>query len=177
MKIKVFFGNIAIAILSALIAIIIYSNYFQQELTEMPDNELQKQEVLDLLVDSSQVNYQQLPVTMKAKVFDFTDAAEKSIHAVVHVTSKYNLENEDNYRNPLYEWFFGESYSRQPSVSFGSGVIISEDGYIVTNYHVIEKSDEVQVVLNDKRTFTAELIGTDPSTDLALLKIQSTNLI
>ena len=176
MKVKAFFGNIAIVILSSFITIIIYTNYFQDELSIKPDVELQKQNVLDLFEDSNKVNYQQLPITMNSHILDFVDAAEKSIHAVVHVTSKYNLENEDYYRNPIYEWLFGGGNSRQPSVSFGSGVIISEDGYIVTNYHVVEKSDEIQIVLNDKRTFTAKLVGTDPGTDLALLKVQSSNL-
>ncbi|MCD4835029.1 MAG: trypsin-like peptidase domain-containing protein [Bacteroidales bacterium] len=173
MKIRAFFGNIAIAILSAFIAVIVYSNYFQDKISNTPDSEVQKQRALDLLEDSSKVNYSQIPT--KGEVFDFTEAAERSIHAVVHVTSKYNLESEDYYKSPIYNWLFGETY-RQQSVSFGSGVIISEDGYIVTNYHVVEESDEIQVVLNDKRTFTAELVGTDPSTDIALLKLESTNL-
>ena len=176
MKIKIFFGNIAIALLSAFIAIIIYTNYFQNEFENKPDIEQKKLNPLSFLRDSNQVSTQILPTTMNGRFFDFTNAAEKSIHAVVHVTSKYNLENEDYYRNPLYEWLYGGGNSKQPSVSFGSGVIISEDGYIVTNYHVIEKSDEIQIVLNDKRTFTAKLIGTDPGTDLALLKVQSSNL-
>jgi len=175
MKTRTFFGNIAIAVLSAFIAVIVYSNYFHKEISNTSDAKIQKQKALDLVVDSNEVNYSQIPITTKREVFDFTEAAERSIHAVVHVTSKYNLENEDYYNNPIYNWLFGEAY-RQPSVSFGSGVIISEDGYIVTNYHVVEESDEIQVVLNDKRTFTAELVGTDPSTDIALLKLESTNL-
>lgn len=169
MKTRAFFGNIAIAVLSAFIAVIVYSNYFHEEISNMSDAEIQKQKALD----SKEVNYSQIPT--KGEVFDFTEAAERSIHAVVHVTSKYNLESEDYYKSPIYNWLFGETY-RQQSVSFGSGVIISEDGYIVTNYHVVEESDEIQVVLNDKRTFTAELVGTDPSTDIALLKLESTNL-
>ena len=175
MKTRTFFGNIAIAVLSAFIAVIVYSNYFHEESSNMPDAEIQKQRALDLLEDSNRVNYTQTPLTSNGVISDFTEAADKSVHAVVHVTSKYNLENDDYYRNPIYDWLFGETY-KQPSVSFGSGVIISEDGYIVTNYHVVEESDEIQVVLNDKRTFTAKLVGTDPSTDLALLKVESTNL-
>ncbi len=171
MKTRAFFGNIAIAVLSAFIAVIVYSNYFHEEISNMSDAEIQKQKALD----SKEVNYSQIPTTTKREFFDFTEAAEKSIHAVVHVTSKYNLESEDYYKSPIYNWLFGDTY-RQQSVSFGSGVIISEDGYIVTNYHVVEESDEIQVVLNDKRTFTAELVGTDPSTDIALLKLESTNL-
>jgi len=62
-------------------------------------------------------------------------------------------------------------------LGFGSGVIISSDGYIATNNHVVENSDEVEVVLNDKRTFKASIVGTDPSTDLALLKIKAKDLI
>ncbi len=171
MKTRTFFGNIAIAVLSAFIAVIVYSNYFHEEISNMSDAEIQKQKALD----SKEVNYSQIPITTKGEVFDFTEAAERSIHAVVHVTSKYNLESEDYYKSPIYNWLFGETY-RQQSVSFGSGVIISEDGYIVTNYHVVKESDDIQVVLNDKRTFTAELVGTDPSTDIALLKLESTNL-
>jgi Do/DeqQ family serine protease len=175
MKTRIFLGNIAIAVLSAFIAVIVYSNYFHEGISNRSDADIQKQMALDLVVDSNEVNYSQIPIITNGKVFDFTEAAERSIHAVVHVTSKYNLENDDYYKNPIYNWLFSEAY-RRSSVSFGSGVIISEDGYIVTNYHVVEKSDEIQVVLNDKRTFTAELVGTDPSTDIALLKLESTNL-
>jgi serine protease Do len=175
MKTRVFFGNIAIAVISAFIAVIVYSNYFQKEFSNIPDAAMQKQKALDLLEDSNKVNYTQIPLTTNGQAMDFTEAAEKSIHAVVHVTSKYNLENNDSYSNPIYEWLFGNT-QRQPSVSFGSGVIISEDGYIVTNYHVIEESDEIQIVLNDKRTYTAELLGKDPSTDLALLKVNAEDL-
>ncbi|MFC2151899.1 Do family serine endopeptidase [Bacteroidota bacterium] len=175
MKTRAFFGNIAIAILSALVAVIVYSNYFKEEILNKSDTAVQKQNTLDLFQDSNQVNYSQVPISTNGQTLDFTEAAERSIHAVVHVTSKYNLENDDYYQNPIYEFLFGE-IQRQPTVSFGSGVIISEDGYIVTNYHVVEKSDEIQVVLNDKRTYKAELIGTDPGTDLALLKVAATEL-
>ena len=175
MKIKIFFGNIAIALLSAFIAIIIYTNYFQNEFENKPDIKQYKLDSLGFLNDSSQVNYQRLPIKMRGNFFDFTNAAENSIHAVVHVTSEYILQKDDYYSNPIYQWLFGEE-RRQQSVSFGSGVIISDDGYIITNYHVIEKSNKIRIVLNDKRTYTAELVGVDPGTDLALLKVQASNL-
>ncbi|PLX21321.1 MAG: deoxyribonuclease HsdR [Marinilabiliales bacterium] len=175
MKTRAFFGNIAIALLSALFAVIIYSNYLKKEIVAKPDIETQKQNAIALLEDSNQVNYTQIPLNSNGQTLDFTVAAEQSIHAVVHVTSKYNLENDSYYQNPIYEFLFGDA-QRQPMESFGSGVIISEDGYIVTNYHVVEKSDEVQVVLNDKRRFTAELVGVDRGTDLALLKVDGTDL-
>ena len=175
MKTKIFLGNIAIAILSALIAVVVYSNYFHDEVSSKPNMEQQKNRALDLLEDSNQVNYTQDSFKASGPAVDFTVAADKSVHAVVHVTSKYNLENDDYYQNPIYEFLFGNA-QRQPSMSFGSGVIISQDGYIVTNYHVVERSDEIKVVLNDKRTFTAEIVGTDPGTDLALLKVDGQNL-
>ncbi|MDY6802153.1 MAG: Do family serine endopeptidase [Bacteroidota bacterium] len=175
MKAQNLLGNVVISLLSAFLAIIIYANFYEKELTQVPDAEQQKQSTLELINDSNQVKYTQYPVSPLGEIFDFTTAAENSVNAVVHVTSKYNLRN-DYYGNPLYEFFFGDRYSRQPAVSFGSGVIITDDGYIVTNNHVIEKSDEIQVVLNDRRTYTAELVGTDPGTDLALLKIDGKNL-
>ena len=107
---------------------------------------------------------------------DFTQAAERSVEAVVHVKTKYYRQQQ--YVDPFYQFFFGRpQQSQQPSaMASGSGVILSNDGYIVTNNHVIESANEIEVVLNDKRTFTAKLIGTDPNTDLALLKIEATNL-
>ena len=106
---------------------------------------------------------------------DFTQAAERSVEAVVHVKTKYYRQQ---YVDPFYHFFFGRpQQSQQPSaMASGSGVILSNDGYIVTNNHVIEDANEIEVVLNDKRTFAAQLIGTDPNTDLALLKIEATNL-
>ncbi|MFO7844275.1 MAG: Do family serine endopeptidase [Bacteroidales bacterium] len=168
-------GNVVISLLSAFLAIILYANFYEKELETESGTEAHNQSTLELLNDSNQVNFTQMPVSSSGKIFDFTTAAENSVNAVVHVTSKYNLRNE-YYGNPLYEFFFGDQYSRQPAVSFGSGVIITEDGYIVTNNHVIEKSNEIQVVLNDRRTYTAELVGTDPGTDLALLKIDGKDL-
>ncbi len=107
---------------------------------------------------------------------DFTQAAERSVEAVVHVKTKYYRQQQ--YVDPFYQFFFGRpQQSQQPSaMASGSGVILSSDGYIVTNNHVIEDANEIEVVLNDKRTFAAQLIGTDPNTDLALLKIEATDL-
>lgn len=105
---------------------------------------------------------------------DFTLAAEKSLEAVVHIKSKFMEDEYYRYYHP----FFGGGYYNQPTerVASGSGVIISDDGYVVTNKHVINEAEEIEVVLNDKRSYTAELLGTDPSTDLALLKIEGKNL-
>lgn len=109
---------------------------------------------------------------------DLTVAAEKSVHAVVHVkvTSTQKGYTSDN---PFYDFFFGpRGYDMQPrqQMGFGSGVIISQDGYIITNNHVIDNADEIEVVLNDRRSFKAKLIGADPTTDIALLKVDEKNL-
>jgi Do/DeqQ family serine protease len=133
------------------------------------------------LPDKSQIiNNESLPVTYTASSVptampDFIMAAERSVHAVVHVKTMYKNQISSD---PLYNFFFGDYYQRQtPTVqNAGSGVIITSDGYIVTNNHVIQKAEYIEVVLNDKRTFTAKVVGADPSTDLALLKIEETNL-
>jgi serine protease Do len=93
----------------------------------------------------------------------------------VHVHTKTMMGAQAD--NPIMEWLYGERYSKPREVSgYGSGVIISNDGYIITNNHVIENAESVDVTLNDKRTFTAQVIGRDPSTDIALLKIKAENL-
>lgn len=111
---------------------------------------------------------------------DLTDAADKSVHAVVHIKSTQNSKTKTVRRMPdIYDFFFGDGMGReqtirtQPRVGFGSGVILSKDGYIVTNNHVIADADEITVTLNDNRTLPARLVGTDENTDLALIKVES----
>jgi Do/DeqQ family serine protease len=104
---------------------------------------------------------------------DFTYAAEMTVHAVVHVHIKMMGAPD----NPIMDWFYGDRNSKPREVSgYGSGVIISDDGYIITNNHVIENAESVDVTLNDKRTFTAKVVGRDPGSDIALLKIKADNL-
>lgn len=108
---------------------------------------------------------------------DFTNAAEKSVNAVVHIKTISEGVNNLNY-DPFAELFFGpqkrqQNYTQQAS---GSGVIISDDGYIVTNNHVIAGADKIEVIMNDKRTYVGTIIGADASTDVALIKIKEKNL-
>ncbi len=110
----------------------------------------------------------------QGEMFDFTYAADKSVHAVVHVKTQMTRESS---RNPIYEFFYGDRYREpEPVIGFGSGVIVSDDGYIVTNNHVVDNSEKLYVTLNDKREFEAKIIGTDPSTDIALIKIDGKEL-
>ncbi|MDP4203901.1 MAG: Do family serine endopeptidase [Bacteroidota bacterium] len=115
---------------------------------------------------------------------DLTVAAENSVNAVVHIkveTKQRTMMRGDMDDDPFFNFFFGPNgggsqRQLEPQKASGSGVIISTDGYIVTNNHVVNEADNIQVVLNDKRTFTATVIGTDPNTDIALLKIESKDL-
>ena len=114
-----------------------------------------------------------------AQPVDLTQAAETSVHAVVHIRSTQLGRTQTVRTMPdIFDFFFGDPRGQerqvktQPRVGFGSGVIISKDGYIVTNNHVVEDADEITVKLNDEREFKGRIIGTDPDTDLALLKIE-----
>tara|TARA_B110000503_G_scaffold34054_1_gene55346 strand:- start:7003 stop:8385 length:1383 start_codon:yes stop_codon:yes gene_type:complete len=100
---------------------------------------------------------------------NFSIAAEKTINAVVHVK---NLKDSDNQNNKLFEYFYGYQYKSAPQMGSGSGVIISPDGYIVTNHHVIDNSKKLYVTLNNNSEYEATVVGSDPNTDIALIKIQ-----
>ncbi|MFN5704410.1 MAG: Do family serine endopeptidase [bacterium] len=111
---------------------------------------------------------------------DFTVAAAKTVAAVVHIKVTMSSSPQANYIDPIFRDFFGDGGfpfgQRGPSMGSGSGVIISADGYIVTNNHVVNGADKIEVVLNDKRSYKGKVIGTDPNTDLALVKIEADNL-
>ena len=107
---------------------------------------------------------------------DFIAASESSINSVVHVTTK--VVKTSFQRDPFQEFFYGPGAGgqeyKQYGAGSGSGVIISSEGYIVTNNHVIEDASEIEVILNDNTKYTAKLVGADPSTDIAVLKIEGT---
>jgi serine protease Do len=109
---------------------------------------------------------------------DFTATAEKVTKAVVHIKSSSETTVAKSSPNDPFQFFFGPNnqIQRQPSQSSGSGVIINADGYIATNNHVVQGADMVEVTLSDNRTFKAEVIGTDPDTDIALIKIREKEL-
>ncbi len=104
---------------------------------------------------------------------DFTAAADNAVHTVVHVKNMtvYNLPS-----NPILEYFYGSGAGgggQQTQIGTGSGVIISEDGYIVTNNHVVKDATELEVTLNNNKTYKAKLVGTDSKMDIALLKVEA----
>ena len=99
---------------------------------------------------------------------DFTTAADKTVHSVVHVKNTTHSKSYTSFE----DLFFGRPKHHQ-QIGTGSGVIISPDGYIITNNHVIDGAQSIEITTNDNKTFDAELIGTDPNTDIALLKIEA----
>ena len=131
----------------------------------------------DSPVTAKQVNYGGAPVA-----FDFTKAAAKSMPSVVHIKASESRQaatqrlRDQRYTDP-FQYFFGQGqYEQQPRSGTGSGVIYTADGYIITNNHVVEFADEFEVTLHDNREFKARLIGRDESTDMAIIKIDATDL-
>ena len=115
--------------------------------------------------------------------FDFTRAAEKAMPAVVHIKATESRESavqRQRQTNP-FRFFFGDDFLNyddyaRPRAGTGSGVIFSDDGYILTNNHVVEFADEFEITLYDNREFKARLVGADPSSDMAVLKIDASGL-
>jgi Do/DeqQ family serine protease len=169
MNTKKFFSVFAIAVLSALVTIFTYSYFVkpEQKIVEVPQQSIHT------------ARYASLSQGVQVTGPDLTEAAEKSVHAVVHVKT-ISTQTPEYSGNPLYEFFFGPQSplprQQQPVMGSGSGVIITTDGYIVTNNHVIDNASDIEVTLNDNRTFKAVLMGTDPTTDIALIKIEAEDL-
>lgn len=167
MKAKNLIGGLLMALLGAAIALFAYT-----KINEKPTG--------IFAGDSSSVEIRNADalltsMTMQEGQIDFTYAAELTVHTVVHVRTKSMVGPQAS--NPIWEYFYGDSYSKPREVSgYGSGVIISADGYIITNNHVIEDAENVEVKLNDNRTFAAEIVGRDPTTDIALLKVNASGL-
>lgn len=123
---------------------------------------------------NNEAKAQREPLPMLLTQTDFTEVAARTIDAVVHI------KTEMTKLTPLYQTFFGmiidRGVQRKTYNAYGSGVIISEDGYIVTNNHVVQDAERVYVTLNNKRELPARIIGIDPATDLAVIKIEANGL-
>ncbi|MCY1633723.1 S1C family serine protease [Marinifilum sp. D737] len=164
MKAKMFFGRVLTALFGGGIAIILFVLF------------VDKEEKIITVKEPKAIQLTSLPQNVTGQV-DLTLAAESSVKSVVHVKTLYT--NEEYQSNPFYDFLFGNTkrdYQPQPSLGSGSGVIISDDGYIVTNNHVVRGSNLINVVLQDKRSYEAKLVGQDPYTDLALIKIEEEDL-
>ncbi len=163
---KNIFKILVVSALGGMLTLGGYILFFEQQVTpgEFPTTEMPM--TIPASYDATSIS--------AAEKTDFTVIAEKSIHAVVHVK---NLSNSGSKVNPLFEFFYGQSGgSEKQIIGSGSGVIISSDGYIITNNHVIKGARELEVTLNNKESYQAEVVGVDESSDIALLKIDKTDL-
>ena len=143
---------------------------FDKDEAKIIVNEVEKSTIIPSTIQKVNYSVGDYPALQQ---IDFTSAAENSLNGVVHIKTKMTGVAQ---ADPLYQLFYGQRNRTYQQEASGSGVIISKDGYIATNNHVIEGADEISVTLNNSETYTAELIGRDPSTDLALLKIKADDL-
>jgi serine protease Do len=155
---KRFFSSLAISVVTAVMSLIVYDQYLEKNPSNNGDTALP--------INVVPANF--YPSGTEVLETDFTIAAEKTVHAVVHVKNTTLSRQPGN----MMELFFGGGAPRA-MIGTGSGVIISPDGYIISNNHVIERASNLEVTLNDNRIYTAEVVGTDPKTDIALLKIDA----
>ena len=138
------------SLLSVILTITVYKLWIENDFLGIEKTEI----VSGSTKNTSKSNYE---------VPNLTVAANKTINHVVHVK---NVSYKSSSRNSIFDFIYGYEGNRQvqPQIGTGSGVIISEDGYIVTNNHVIQGANQLEITLNDNRSFPATLIGTDPKT-------------
>ncbi len=140
----------------------------------------QEQETVSQVEQTQPVQVQRTSYVPTEGTPDFVDAAERSVDAVVHIMTK--VVNQSNTYDDFFGALLGQLYGypgqsrNNTMVAYGSGVVLTPDGYIVTNNHVVEGADEVEVTFNNKVKKTATIIGTDPTTDLALIKVDASDL-
>ncbi len=163
---------ILLTLMGSLIGIVIYSQFFEEK------------HIYYIRQETLRPTFSRYVNTANEPSEDFTSeqdlnpnfvfAANKARPAVVHVRSRYEKKRKDSdfFSNPWRDYFEDDMYEGPQGVASGSGVLISPHGYIATNNHVIEHADEVEVTLFDNRSFNAKIVGTDKTTDLALLKIE-----
>jgi len=161
---KKIFGTLGIAILGGAIALAGY-----KALIEEPQVVVEK--AVEPTMQTVKANYTPTVINSTSTPTDFTEAADKTVHAVVHVKNT-SIRTQ---QNPLAELFYGRGSGtrKYEQVGTGSGVIISPDGYIVTNNHVIEGANDIEITLNNQKKLKATLIGADKANDIALLKVEA----
>ena len=152
-----------ISILSILLVTNIIRNNIQEEISKLKEEQSKDLVLKSFKTQAKNTNFNYLDVQRP----DFVEIAKKSINTVVHVKSSssggdYSIE----------DFIFGRS-QRRPQMGSGSGVIISSDGYIITNHHVIEKAEDIQITTNNNQSYDAKIIGSDEQNDIALLKIET----
>lgn len=152
-----------VSVLGGIIALSAYTFFLNNEQTVTIEDGNKQPSFLNANYNAKTTN------VLNANTPDFTLAAENTIHSVVHVKNTALVTGGQTLQDLIY----GRQSKQRAQVGTGSGVIVSPDGYIITNNHVIAGSDKISITLNDNRTYEAQLIGTDEKTDIALLKIDA----
>lgn len=168
------FKNFGFGVIGGIITIAFYLIVKSPEVSNI-DSEKTRLEVQPKELSVYKTNYASIP-----QEINFVDAAERTVNAVVHIRTEIQqrTSNYDDFYGSLRQYLYGNPFQGSPRsvVGFGSGVILSKDGYIVTNNHVVEGADKIEVTFNDKRKMKATIVGTDPTTDIALIKVESSDL-
>ena len=162
-KFIVYFFGLVILILSIILISNIISDNIQEEISKINEAKSKDLVLQSFKAQTQNTDYNYLNVQRP----DFVEIAKKSINTVVHVKS-----SSSNSDYSIEDFIFGRS-QRRPQIGSGSGVIISSDGYIVTNHHVIETAEDIQITTNNNQSFDATIIGSDEQNDIALLKIET----
>ena len=157
-----------VAIAGSIVGVLLYTSLFE------------KPQYVTFSEPEINPTFSRLTKPLESSPTSFVQASKRALPAVVYIKSRYALKrtssDSDFFSNPFRDFFEEDGGGSTPrGRASGSGVIISSDGYIATNYHVIEDADELEVTLFDNRTFKARVIGADPNTDLALIKIEGDN--
>ena len=177
MKNKTKFLFVTFSVLFAALSVLTINLYLSQQ--DM------KKSLADAELRQTTMNEPQIPMLRTSFMTNdegesFVDAAEKTVNTVVHIRTEIISKGNSYYDffGELIEQLYGGQMQVPNSVSvgYGSGVVISPDGYIVTNNHVVEGASKIEVTFNDKHKRTATIIGNDPSTDLALIKVEAHDL-
>ncbi|NER13284.1 PDZ domain-containing protein [Leptobacterium flavescens] len=162
---KKFLGLFLVSFLGGLFSLGIYKVYFEKDAIIV-----ENKDETPKFITTNYANPAAVRPIVSAENVDFTEAAEKTVHAVVHVQNVTVNKRSGS----ILDFFYGSEGRRdRAQVGTGSGVIISPDGYIVTNNHVIANSSHLRVKLNNNKVYDAELVGSDPGTDIALIKVDT----
>ena len=174
MNIKKIAFTVFVSVVSALGAVMAYEHFYPTDRVAMVENQIPARLASMSLMNNS-----------SAQPIDFRYAAAASTPCVVHVKSTFKAEKvsyqrgispQDLFGNDFFHFFQGPNpYQQRDQVATGSGVIVSGDGYVVTNNHVVENASEIEVVMQNNKTYKAKVVGRDPDTDIALLKIDGDN--
>ena len=162
---KIFIYSVGIV---SLILFILFTTYYIKKTIEVNIEKIKTDNSKELMLENFKKTRNNDLIFLNTQTPDFVEIAKKSINTVVHVKSASSNSSDFS----IEDFLFGRAQKR-PQMGSGSGVIISSDGYIITNHHVIDTAEDIQITTNDNQSYEAKIIGSDEQNDIALLKIES----